>query len=231
MWELHYRPQSGRPDRNEYEHGVAILATGGHEWQPDVYAYGQDPRIMTALELDVAITANDYKVVRAQTAVFIQCVGSREPERPYCSKVCCTHSVESALALKKINPEMDIFIIYRDIRTFGVREDLYREARDKGIFFIRFDLENKPEVQVTGDQLTVTVIDHVLGQPITLSADLVTLASAIIPNPVKDLVRCLQDFLEQRRVPAGGPHETAAGGFRHRWHLSLRFGPLPQTHR
>jgi heterodisulfide reductase subunit A-like polyferredoxin len=96
--------------------------------------------------------------------------------------------VESALALKKLNPEMDIFVIYRDIRTFGVREDLYREARDKGVFFIRFDLENKPEVQVDGDQLTVTVIDHVLGQPLTLSADLLTLASAIIPNPVKELV-------------------------------------------
>ena len=171
-----------------YEHGVAILATGAQEWQPDVYGYGQDPRILTALELDQAITAGDPKVTGAQTAVFIQCVGSREPERPYCSKVCCTHSVESALALKKVNPEMDIFIIYRDIRTFGVREDLYREARDKGVFFIRFDLENKPEVQVDGDKLTVTVIDHVLGQPLTLSADLLTLASAIIPNPVKELV-------------------------------------------
>ena len=90
----------------------------------------------------------EEKVSKAQTAVFIQCVGSREPERPYCSKVCCTHSVESALTLKKINPEMDIFILYRDMRTFGVREDLYREARNQGIFFIRFDLENKPEVQV-----------------------------------------------------------------------------------
>jgi heterodisulfide reductase subunit A-like polyferredoxin len=172
----------------QYEHGVAILATGAKEWQPDVYGYGQDPRIMTALELDQAITAEDSRVTAAQTAVFIQCVGSREPERPYCSKVCCTHSVESALALKKLNPEMDIYVIYRDIRTFGVREDLYREARDQGIFFIRFDLENKPEVQVAGDKLTVTVIDHVLGQPITLSPDLLTLASAIIPNPAKELV-------------------------------------------
>ena len=172
----------------QYEHGAAILATGAQEWQPDVYGYGQDPRIMTALELDQAITAKDPRVTGARTAVFIQCVGSREPERPYCSKVCCTHSVESALALKKLNPEMDILIIYRDIRTFGVREDLYREARDKGIFFVRFDLENKPEVQVTGDKLTVTVIDHVLGQPITLSADLLTLASAIIPNPAKELI-------------------------------------------
>ncbi len=172
----------------QYEHGVVILATGAKEWQPDVYGYGQDPRIMTALELDQAITANDPRVTGAQTAVFIQCVGSREPERPYCSKVCCTHSVESALTLKKGNPEMDIFILYRDIRTFGSREDLYREARDQGIFFVRYDLENKPEVQVNGDKLTVTVIDHVLGQPLILSADLLTLASAIIPNPAKELV-------------------------------------------
>ena len=143
---------------------------------------------MTALELDQAITAEDSRVTGAQTAVFIQCVGSREPDRPYCSKVCCTHSVESALELKKLNPEMDIFILYRDIRTFGVREDLYREARNQGIFFIRFDLENKPEVQVEDGRLTVTVIDHVLGQPITLEPDLLTLASAIIPNPVKELV-------------------------------------------
>ena len=172
----------------QFEHGVAILATGAQEWKPDVYAYGQDPRILTALELDQAITAQDPRVSKAQTAVFIQCVGSREPERPYCSKVCCTHSVESALALKKLNPEMDIYIIYRDIRTFGVREDLYREARDKGVFFIRFDLENRPEVHVDGDKVTVKVIDHVLGGPILLSADLLTLASAIIPNPVKELV-------------------------------------------
>ncbi len=172
----------------QFEHGVAILATGAQEWKPDVYGYGQDPRILTALELDQAITAQDPRVSKAQTAVFIQCVGSREPERPYCSKVCCTHSVESALALKKLNPEIDIYIIYRDIRTFGVREDLYREARDKGVFFIRFDLENRPEVHVAGDKVTVKVIDHVLGEPILLSADLLTLASAIIPNPVKELV-------------------------------------------
>jgi heterodisulfide reductase subunit A-like polyferredoxin len=171
----------------EIMHGIVILATGGKEWKPDIYAYGQDPRIMTALELDKAILAGEERISKSQTAVFIQCVGSREPNRPYCSKVCCTHSVESALTLKKINPEMDIFILYRDIRTFGVREELYREARNQGIFFIRFDLEHKPEVKVEGDQVLVTVMDHVIGRPITLTADLVTLASAIIPNPVKEL--------------------------------------------
>lgn len=171
----------------EIIHGAVILATGGQEWKPDVYAYGQDPRIMTALELDQAIAGKEEKVSKAQSAVFIQCVGSREPDRPYCSKVCCTHSVESALTLKKINPEMDIFILYRDMRTFGVREDLYREARNQGILFIRFDPDHKPEVRVEEGQVTVTVMDHVLGQPISLSPDLLTLASAILPNPVKDL--------------------------------------------
>jgi heterodisulfide reductase subunit A-like polyferredoxin len=171
----------------DIEHGMVVLATGAQEWKPDVYGYGQDPRIMTALELDQAITAGDEKVTKAQTAVFVQCVGSREPERPYCSKVCCTHSVESALTLKKLNPEMDIFILYRDIRTFGIREDLYREARNQGVFFVRFDPENKPTVAVDGDKVLVTVTDHVLGQPITIGADVVTLASAIIPNPVKEL--------------------------------------------
>jgi heterodisulfide reductase subunit A-like polyferredoxin len=171
----------------EIVHGVVILATGGQEWKPDVYAYGQDPRIMTALELDQAIVAGEEKVAKAQCAVFIQCVGSREPDRPYCSKLCCTHSVESALTLKKLNPEMDIFILYRDMRTFGVREDLYREARNQGIFFIRYDPENKPEVKTETGRLTVTVTDHVLGRPVTLVPDLITLASAIIPNPVKEL--------------------------------------------
>ncbi len=173
--------------QQEIEHGLVILATGGQEWKPDIYAYGQDPRIMTALELDRAIIGQEAKIAKAQTAVFIQCVGSREPDRPYCSKICCTHSVESALTLKKINPEMDIFILYRDIRTFGVREDLYREARNQGVFFIRYDLENKPEVTIEGGQIQVTVIDHVLGKPISIKSDLVTLASAILPNPVKEL--------------------------------------------
>jgi heterodisulfide reductase subunit A-like polyferredoxin len=171
----------------DIEHGLVILATGAQEWKPEVYGYGQDSRIMTALELDQAITQKDPKIQQAQTAIFIQCVGSREPERPYCSKVCCTHSVESALALKKVNPEMDICILYRDIRTFGLREDIYREARNQGVYFVRFDLDNKPKVEVADGRIVVTVLDHVLGQPIQIAADLVTLASAIIPNSIKEL--------------------------------------------
>ena len=99
------------------EHGVTILATGGQEHKPQEYLYGKHQGVLTHLELDEAITTGDDRIGAAKTAVFIQCVGSRIPERPYCSKTCCTHSLESALTLKKINPEMDIYILYRDNRS------------------------------------------------------------------------------------------------------------------
>ena len=91
----------------------------------------------------------------ARSAVFIQCVGSRIKERPYCSKVCCTHSVVSALKLKEVNPEMDVYILYRDMRTYGLREDLYREARAKGVVFIRYDDNKELKVERDKDDLQV----------------------------------------------------------------------------
>jgi heterodisulfide reductase subunit A len=139
---------------------------------------------MLSLEMDQALREKNPLVMDAKTAVFIQCVGSREPDRPYCSRVCCTHSVESALALKKINPDMDVFILYRDMRTYGLRENLYKEAREKGVIFVRFDLENKPQVEQTEDgRLLVKARDHILGIPMNITADVLGLASAII---VKD---------------------------------------------
>lgn len=165
----------------DVEHGAAIIAIGGHSFKPKEYLYGENPRIMLALEMDQALREKNPLVMNAKTAVFIQCVGSREPERPYCSRVCCTHSVESALALKKINPDMDVFILYRDLRTYGLRENLYKEAREKGVIFVRFDLENKPKVEQLEDgRLKVSVIDHILGIPMHITTDILGLASAII---------------------------------------------------
>jgi heterodisulfide reductase subunit A len=144
------------------------------------------------LEMDKALREKDPLVTGAKSAVFIQCVGSREPERPYCSRVCCTHSVESALRLKEINPGMDVYILYRDLRTYGLREDLYQEAREQGVVFIRFDVDDKPRVENTADGgLQVTVTDHILGIPVTIDADVLTLASAII---VKDQEKLAQMF-------------------------------------
>jgi heterodisulfide reductase subunit A len=108
-------------------------------------------------------------------------VGSREPERPYCSRVCCTHGIESALHLKKLNPDVHIFVLNRDIRTYGEREYLYREARLAGILFIQFSLDRKPKVFVEDGDLKVEVLDPALGQTVEMKADLLALATAIVP--------------------------------------------------
>ena len=172
----------------ELEHGVTILATGGQPYKPEEYLYGQNPNVLTAFELDKLINAKDTRVTGAQQAVFIQCVGSREPQRPYCSRVCCTHSVESALALKKLKPEMDVFVLYRDLRTYGEKELLYKEAREHGVIFLRFDLDGKPQVEQTADgRLKLTVTDSILGLPVVLQPDVLALAAAILPNPTEEL--------------------------------------------
>ncbi len=166
----------------ELEYGVAVVATGAAALKPAEYHYGDDPRILTSLELDRKFMDQDPSLKDVSSAVFIQCVGSREPERPYCSRVCCTHAIDNALELKKINPEMNVYVLYRDIRTYGEREYIYREAREKGIIFIRYSLENKPSVEIAGDDLIITVTDHVLEQKLEIVTDLLTLASAVVPN-------------------------------------------------
>jgi heterodisulfide reductase subunit A-like polyferredoxin len=172
----------------EIEHGVTVMATGGRPLAPEEYLYGQHENVLLPFDLDKLIAAKDPKAAKAKQAVFIQCVGSREPERPYCSRLCCTHSVESAIELKKLNPEMDVFVLYRDLRTYGEKELLYKEAREKGVIFIRFDLESKPQVAKTpGDGLQVTVTDPILGRPVVLQPDILTLASAVLPNPTDEL--------------------------------------------
>jgi heterodisulfide reductase subunit A len=163
------------------EHGVAILATGANPLEPEEYEYGKDPRILTSLELDRRFIEDDPALAELKTAVFIQCVGSREPQRPYCSRVCCTHSVENALELKQRNPDMQVFILYRDLRTYGEREYLYKKAREAGIIFVRFKHDRKPMVSVTKKAIQVGVVDHVLGAPVEIQADLLILASAVIP--------------------------------------------------
>jgi heterodisulfide reductase subunit A len=171
----------------EIEHGVAILATGAHSLEPDEYLYKESDRVFRWHELEEAVDENPELVQNAKAAVFIQCVGSRESERPYCSKICCTHSVQMALKLKDMKPQLEVFILYRDLRTYGPREDLYREARNKGVVFIRYRLEDKPVVEeVTGPDgntaVKVTVTDHILGRPLTIEADFINLATAIYPR-------------------------------------------------
>jgi heterodisulfide reductase subunit A len=171
------------------DHGIAVIATGARELKPEEYLYGKDPRVMTSLELDRRFRNGDPGLKKAKTAVFIQCVGSREPERPYCSRVCCTHSVESALQLKELNPDMNVFILYRDIRTYGEREYVYRKARMEGILFIRYSRDQKPGVYAEQDGLRIELMDQNLGQTVALKADILTLASAIVSYKDEKLAR------------------------------------------
>ena len=174
------------------EHGVALLATGAEEFKPDAYLYGEDPGVLTGLELDRKFIDDNLPLNEIKSAVFIQCVGSRIKERPYCSKVCCTHSVKNALKLKELKPEMDVFIIYRDIRTYGLREELYREARAKGVVFIRYDVDQGLTVSKDQNGLNVRCTSYVLQREIEIRPDLLVLATAMVApreNPVARLFK------------------------------------------
>ena len=199
------------------EHGVAILATGASPLKPTEYGYGGDARIITALDLDRKFIEGDPSLKNLGTAVFIQCVGSREPERMYCSRVCCTHAVDNALALKRNNPDMSVFVLYRDLRTYGERELIYKEAREAGVFFIRYTLESKPQVTIENGKLLVKVLDHILGRPLEIETDLLTLATAIIPNRDDRLANFFKvpinddGFFVERHAKLG-PSEFATDG-------------------
>jgi heterodisulfide reductase subunit A len=169
-------------------YGVGVVATGGSEYKPTEYLYGHDDRVKTHLEFDAFMDVSKSEAKAAENVVFIQCVGSREPGRPYCSRVCCTHSVESAIELKKLNPDMNVFIFNRDIRTYGLREDLYTEARRLGVIFVRYETDKKPKVVKDGDALYVMGEDHILHKTLKIKADYLVLASAIVPNQTKELV-------------------------------------------
>jgi heterodisulfide reductase subunit A len=171
------------------EHGVVIIATGASELKPKQHLYGEDPRVLTALELDRKFIDNEESLRQMRSAVFIQCVGSRIPERPYCSKVCCTHSVKSALELKEINPEIEVFVVYRDLRTYGLREDLYRQARDKGVNFIRYDHSQGLDVANDGDDLQVRFSSYIFQRQMEIRPDLLVLATAIVPPEDKTLAQ------------------------------------------
>jgi heterodisulfide reductase subunit A len=170
-------------------HGVTILATGARELRPSEYLYGEDTRVLTHLELDGRFISGDPSLKETRAAVFIQCVGSREPQRPYCSRVCCTHTVENALEFKRLNPDMSIYVLYRDMRTYGEREDLYTRARKEGITFVRFDAEAKPRVSRIGEALEVQAVDPILGRPIAITADLVVLAAGLVPTASERLAQ------------------------------------------
>jgi heterodisulfide reductase subunit A len=169
----------------EIKHGAAVIAIGADVYKPTEYLYGQDDRVMTGLDLDERINKGDEKVINAETLVMIQCVGCRNEDRNYCSRICCSQSIKNALKLKEINPKMDIYILFRDMRTYGFKEDFYREAANKDVRFIRYEPQDKPEVKVVQKKgqpvLKVIVTDPILGKKLEIDTDLVALAAAVIP--------------------------------------------------
>ncbi len=168
----------------EIPHGVTVVATGAQEFKPHEYLYGNNHQVLTHLELEEEIHGQRDRIKKCRSLVMIQCVGSRDDERPYCSRVCCGQAVKNALKLKKINPEMKIYVLYRDMRTYGLMENAYGDAADQGVMFIRYHEADKPEVQAKeGDNgLQVWVTEPTLGKKLMLEPDLVSLAAATVPN-------------------------------------------------
>lgn len=176
----------------QIEHGVAIIATGGEEYKPKEYLYGEDDRVMTQQELEGKIARKEIDPKAIPTVAMIQCVGSRIPERPYCSRVCCSAAIKNALKIKERNPEANVFILYRDIRTYGLLEEYYTKARKAGIIFVRYDLDHKPDVSLEKEKLRVSVYDPALGETIVFHPDLLALASATVPRENEDLATLMK---------------------------------------
>jgi len=178
----------------EIAHGVAVIATGAEEHRPTEYLYGLDPGVMTQRELEQRLAApgGSPGARPPGTVVMIQCVGSREPEHPYCSRICCAEAVKNALRIKEVWPRTAVYVLYRDIRTYGFKEKYYTAARRQGVMFARYDLDRKPEVARDGSALRVTVYDQTLRLSIEIRADALVLSAGVRPLP--DAKRVAQLF-------------------------------------
>ncbi len=172
--------------QDEFEHGVVIVATGAYENETTEYLYGTNDRVVTQRDLEALIHEKSEKVAGSSSVVMIQCVGSRCDERPYCSRYCCSEAMKNALALKEENPDREVTIIYRDIRTYGLKEDYYRKAREANVRFICYDEDRKPEVSGNGSKIRVKVFDPILNQQVELETDLLALSVGVVPNPANE---------------------------------------------
>ncbi len=198
----------------ELEHGVVIVATGAKELETTEYLFGQDHRVITQRELERRIAVNELfpaqkqeeqpkkkkpksQKALAKTFVMIQCVGSREESNPNCSRVCCSEAVKNAIRLKELNPFNDVFILYRDIRTYGFKEVYYEKARELGVIFVRYDKDRKPEISLEEDLLKVAVVDPILNERVVLHPDLLALSVGIVANDNLELAKFLKVPLMQ----------------------------------
>ncbi|MEE9340388.1 MAG: hydrogenase iron-sulfur subunit, partial [Thermoplasmata archaeon] len=179
----------------EIDHGVVILATGAVEYEPTEYLYGKNDHVITQLELEEMMLQEDFN---PGSIVIIQCVGSRVPEYHNCSRICCSTSIKNALWVKERYPETPVYVLYKDIRTYGFRERFYREASKRGIIFLRYNDDNPPDVREENGKLKVVVKDRFLGEEIMLRPEHVVLNAATRPSPDNER---LSEIL---KVPLGG---------------------------
>ncbi len=183
-------------DVQDIKHGVFVVAVGAEEYRPKDFFYGEDERVMTQLELEQILTTQPERLAGVKSVAMIQCVGSRDAEHPYCSRICCTEAIKNALHLKKENPKRQVYVFYRDIRTYGFKEALYQEARQAGVIFIRFD-PDVPERALSWERrngkLHVATFDPVLGRRVGVDADLLVLSAGVVPTPAhRELAQLLK---------------------------------------
>jgi len=162
------------------EHGVIIVATGAEEYKPNEYLYGKHKHVLTQLEFEKKLA--DKENLGKKTIVMIQCVGSRDENHPYCSRICCTDAIKNALKVKERHPDSQVYILYRDMRTYGFREILYEKAREKGIIFIRYEKDKKPKVSKEKNTIKVEIKDPILQENFLIHTDYLVLSPAIVPR-------------------------------------------------
>jgi heterodisulfide reductase subunit A len=173
-------------------HGVTVLATGGNPYQPNQYCYDQSSKILTQLDLEQQLVADQKALKVVKQVVMIQCVGSRDEDLTYCSRICCGQALKNALRLKALQPEIQIIVLYRDMRAYGFMEDDYRKARQLGVIFTRYSLERKPDVKVDGDAVTVRYFDPLLNEELEVATDLLALSTGIVPEDPTALAKMLK---------------------------------------
>ena len=179
------------------EHGVTVLATGGKEATTESYGYGQNEAILTQHQLEDKLHGGSINPAELGVVTMIQCVDSREEPRNYCSRVCCSSALKNSIYLKDQNPDLDIYVLYRDIMAYGFLENYYTQAREKGVIFIQYNVNDKPWIGMENGQVSVGVKDPILGREITIESDLLVLSTGIVPNGQNELAQIFEVEVDQ----------------------------------
>ncbi|MDY6917088.1 MAG: FAD-dependent oxidoreductase [Chloroflexota bacterium] len=189
--------QEGETTLEPIRVGAIIVATGGEAYEPDEYCYHESDKVVTQAELEGQLVAGELDASGLSSVVMIQCVGSREDERPYCSRICCSQALKNALNLKERNADLEVIVLYRDLMSYGFKEEYYSRAREKGVVFINYDVDRKPEVTVDGGRLVVRTTEPATGGVLTIEPDLLALSVGIVPGDNAGLAQILNVELSE----------------------------------